>query len=33
MAGVLLDMTAWNHIRTMTAIAAPVLMLVGLRYR
>lgn len=25
--------TAWNHVRTLTAIAAPVLMLVGLRYR
>lgn len=25
--------TAWNHARTATAIAAPVLMLVGVRYR
>jgi len=25
--------TAWNHVRTVTAIVAPVLMLVGARYR
>jgi uncharacterized membrane protein len=25
--------TAWNHARTVTAIVAPVLMLVGVRYR
>lgn len=25
--------TAWNHARTVTAIVAPVLMLIGLRYR
>lgn len=25
--------TAWNHVRTLTAIVAPVLMLIGVRYR
>ena len=25
--------TAWNHARTVTAIVAPVLMLIGVRYR
>lgn len=25
--------TAWNHVRTVTAIIAPVLMLIGVRYR
>jgi uncharacterized membrane protein len=25
--------TAWNHVRTVTAIVAPVLMLIGARYR
>jgi uncharacterized membrane protein len=25
--------TAWNHVRTLTAIIAPVLMLIGLRQR
>ena len=25
--------TAWNHARTLTAIVAPVLMLIGIRYR
>lgn len=25
--------TAWNHVRTLTAVIAPVLMLIGLRYR
>jgi uncharacterized membrane protein len=25
--------TAWNHARTVTAIVAPVLMLIGARYR
>lgn len=25
--------TAWNHVRTVTAIVAPVLMLIGVRYR
>jgi uncharacterized membrane protein len=25
--------TAWNHVRTVTAVIAPVLMLIGVRYR
>jgi uncharacterized membrane protein len=25
--------TAWNHVRTLTAIVAPVLLLIGVRYR
>jgi uncharacterized membrane protein len=25
--------TAWNHVRTLTAVVAPVLMLIGTRYR
>jgi uncharacterized membrane protein len=25
--------TAWNHVRTLTAVIAPVLMLIGVRYR
>ena len=25
--------TTWNHVRTLTAIVAPVLMLIGVRYR
>lgn len=25
--------TAWNHVRTVTAVVAPVLMLIGVRYR